>query len=115
MDTLSEPRVTRIKHLKGYYLDDDYIHNFNKEWNIARLTVLAGINRYKKLYELSSGFKQYIDSYITEKEVNLSELLKLRTTKMIAEFYEKELGVVLLEPIVVPPKPKKFTIWKESK
>lgn len=115
MDKLSDPRVMRIKQLKGYYLDEEYIKNFHNEWNFARLQVLSCIERYKKLYELSEGFKKYIDSYLEHEDVNMADLLRLKTTKMIADFYEKELGVVLLEPIVIPIQPKKFTIWKESK
>ncbi len=82
------------------------------------MNVVAGMGRYECLYRQHEGFKAYIDSYMANKDVALSDVLRMRTTQMIAGIYAKELGLDLaeLEPSVPePPKPKKFTIWKESK
>lgn len=113
MNTLTEPRAMRIKQLKGNYLDEEYIQNFDKEWNESRRNVVVGMKRYERLYREHEGFKTYVDSYMKNKDVALSDVLCMRTTRMIAKIYEKELGIDLTEPIPEPPKPKRFTIWKE--
>lgn len=86
---LSEPRVTRIKHLKGYYLDEDYIRNFEEEWNVARKMVINGMERYERLYSTNKDFKDYVDNYMKNKDVTLSQVLSLKITQMVAEAYEK--------------------------
>lgn len=112
---ISEPRTTRIKHLKGYYLDDDYIQNFDKEWNEARMNVIAGIGKYERLYSLSDNFRWYIDCASENKDMTLVRVLSMRSTRMIAKIHAKEVGIDLSKPMPETPKPKKFTIWKESK
>ncbi len=110
---LSEPRVTRIKNHKGHYLDDDYIRNFDKEWNEARINVIAGIGKYERLYSLSDNFRWYIDCASENKDMTLVRLLSMRSTSMIAKIHAKEIGIDLSKPIPEPSKPKRFTIWKE--
>lgn len=87
---LSEPRVTRIKQLKGYYLDENYIMNFCEEWNTARKMVINGMERYERLYNTNKDFKDYVDNYMRNKEVTLSQVLSLKITQMVADSYEKE-------------------------
>ena len=115
MDTLTEPRITRIKHLKGYYLNDDYILDFEKKWNEARISVIAGIEKYDRLYYLSENFIWYVDCAMEKKNMTLIRIMRMRTTQMIAEIHARELGLDFSKPIPEPKKPKKFTIWKESK
>lgn len=113
MNTLSQPRAMRIKHLKGYYLDEEYIHNFDREWNKARMNVVVGIAKYEKLYSLSDDFKWYVDCALENKDMTLVRVLSMRSTRMIAKIHSKEVGIDLSKPIPEIPKPKKFTIWKE--
>ena len=113
MDTLTEPRITRIKHLKGYYLNDDYILDFEKKWNEARISVIAGIEKYERLYYLSENFRWYVDCALENKDMTLVRVLSMRSTRMIAKIHSKEVGIDLSKPIPEIPKPKKFTIWKE--
>lgn len=115
MDTLTEPRITRIKHLKGYYLNDDYILDFEKKWNEARISVIAGIEKYERLYYLSENFRWYVDCASENKDMTLVRVLSMRSTRMIAKIHAKEVGIDLSKPIPETPKAKKFTIWKESK
>lgn len=115
MNTLTEPRTMRIKQLKGNYLDEDYIRNFDKEWNKARSNVIAGIGKYERLYSLSDDFRWYIDCALENKDMTLVRVLSMRSTRMIAKIHAKEVGIDLSKPILEPPKSKKFTIWKESK
>ena len=103
----------RIKQLKGNYLDEDYIRNFDKEWNEARSSVIAGIGKYERLYSLSDDFRWYIDCAMENKNMTLIRIMRMRTTQMIAEIHAKELGLDFSKPIPEPKKPKKFTIWKE--
>lgn len=112
MNTLTEPRTMRIKQLKGNYLDEDYIRNFDEEWNKARSNVIAGIGKYERLYSMSDNFRWYIDCALENKDMTLVRVLSMRSTRMIAKIHAKEVGIDLSKPI---PKPKKFTIWKESK
>lgn len=112
---LSESRVTRIKHLKGNYLDEDFIIDFESQWNEARSNVVAGISRYERLYSLSDNFRWYIDCASESKDISLVRVLSMRSTRMIAKIHAKEVGIDLSKPMPEPPKPKKFTIWKESK
>lgn len=87
---LSEPRVTRIKHLKGYYLDEDYIKNFEEQWNAARKVVINSMDRYEKLYQSNKDFKEYVDSYMKNKNVTLSYVLGLKITQIVADEYERK-------------------------
>ena len=86
---LSEPRITRLKHLKGYYIDEDYIRNFEKEWDAARNMVINGMERYEKLYTTNKDFKDYVDNYMKNKNVTLSQVLSLKITQLIADDYER--------------------------
>ena len=115
MKTLTEPRTMRIKHLKGYYLDEEYIQNFDMEWNEARSNVVAGISKYERLYSLSENFRWYIDCALESKDMTLVRVLSMKSTRMIAKIHAKEVGIDLSKPIPEALKPKKFTIWKESK
>lgn len=115
MNTLTESRTMRIKQLKGNYLDEEYIRDFDKEWNKARSNVIDGIEKYERLYSLSDNFRWYIDCALENKDMTLIRILSMRSTRMIAKIHAKEVGIDLSKPIPEPQKPKKFTIWKESK
>lgn len=110
---ISDSRVTRIKNHKGHYLDEDYIRNFDKEWNEARTNVIAGFGKYERLYSLSDNFRWYIDCASENKDMTLVRVLSMKSTRMIARIHAKEVGIDLSKPIPELPKPKKFTIWKE--
>lgn len=100
---LSEPRVTRIKHLKGNYLDEEFIRDFESQWNGARRMVIRSMNRYEKLYKENADFKAYVDSYMRNKTVSLAEVLSLKITRMVADEYEREQKQM---------ERKYFSIWK---
>ena len=87
---LSKPRITRIKHLKGYHLDEDYIKNFEEQWNAARKVVINSMDRYEKLYQSNKDFKEYVDSYMKNKNVTLSYVLGLKITQIVADEYERK-------------------------
>ena len=92
IEMLSEPRITKIRQLKSYYLDEDFIRNFEYEWNAARKVVIDSMDRYEKLYQSNKDFKNYVDSYMKNKNMTLSQVLSLKIVHIVADMYEKESG-----------------------
>lgn len=92
IEMLSEPRITKIRQLKSYYLDEDFIRNFEYEWNAARKVVIDNMDRYEKLYQSNKDFKNYVDSYMKNKNMTLSQVLSLKIVHIVADMYEKESG-----------------------
>ena len=92
IEMLSEPRITKIRQLKSYYIDEDFIRNFEYEWNAARKVVIDSMDRYEKLYQSNKDFKNYVDSYMKNKNMTLSQVLSLKIVHIVADMYEKESG-----------------------
>lgn len=92
IEMLSEPRITKIRQLKSYYLDEDFIRNFEYEWNAARKVVIDSMDRYEKLYQSNKDFKNYVDSYMKNKNMTLLQVLSLKIVHIVADMYEKESG-----------------------
>lgn len=92
IEMLSEPRITKIRQLKSYYLDEDFIRNFEYEWNAARKVVIESMDKYEKLYQNNSDFKRYVDLYMKNKNMTLSQILSLKIVHIVADTYEKESG-----------------------
>lgn len=108
---ISDSRVQIIKYLKGNTFDECFIRDFERQWECWREKASLLLDRYERLYQSSVGFQNYVDSYMSNKDVSLSDVLSMKTTRMIAQFYEKEMGINTETDL---PSKKIFTIWKEK-
>lgn len=48
------------------------------------------MDKYEELYNTNKDFKDYVDKYMRNKNVTLSQVLSLKITQMVADTYEKE-------------------------
>lgn len=48
------------------------------------------MNKYKELYNTNKDFKDYVDSYMRNKSVSLSEVLSLKITQNVGDMYTEE-------------------------
>lgn len=44
----------------------------------------------KKLYQTNKDFKNYVDSYMRNKDVTLEEVLSYKQTKLVGEMYKEQ-------------------------
>ena len=50
------------------------------------------MDRYEKLYQSNKDFKNYVDSYMKNINLTLSQALSLKLVHIVADMYEKESG-----------------------
>ena len=48
------------------------------------------MNEYEELYNTNKDFKDYVDSYMRNKNVSLSEVLSLKITQNVGDMYRTE-------------------------
>ena len=46
----------------------------------------------QKIYEKNADFKRYVDLYMKNKNMTLSQVLSLKIVHIVADMYEKESG-----------------------
>lgn len=52
------------------------------------------VNKYEELYKTNKDFRRYVDKYMRNKKVTLSEVLSLEITRMVGDMYMAELEEV---------------------
>ena len=52
------------------------------------------MDKYEELYQTNKDFRRYVDQYMRNKNVTLSEVLNLNITRMVGDMYMAELEAV---------------------
>lgn len=52
------------------------------------------MDEYEKLYKTNPDFRRYVDQYMRNKDVALSEVLSLKITRIVGDMYTEELEEV---------------------
>lgn len=48
------------------------------------------MDEIEKFYETDKDFRDYVDRYMRNKDVKLSDVLRLRQTQLVAEMYKND-------------------------
>ena len=91
MSVLSDVRIKRIKTIKQNEFDDKFIRDFSTKWNIARKLVEIALNRYEKLYRDNKDFREYVDRYMRNKEIELRKVLAMKQIQLVGDMYSENI------------------------
>jgi hypothetical protein len=51
---------------------------------------MNGLNQWKDLYESNKNFRDYVDRYMSNRDVTLEEVLSFKQTQLVGEMYRKK-------------------------
>ena len=81
----------RLKEIKPNTFNDEFINDFVTEWNATRKLVKSVLNKYEELYRNNKDFREYVDRYMRNKEIELRKVLAMKQIQLVGDMYSENI------------------------